>query len=308
VLFRSANDAERNQLFNDARGLSRATGFMTALFQSIAPATPSQEVFAKDIDGKLRNQTAIYSAFEQITKNHPGDYFGAVGEFSDTFGIKNLLVILAGSTRSVRGTGDAWDFLNNNPSIAEKYATATGDVVPYFFPGGEAATAYYNWQKATGRRRVLRPEELEKYAENIVYQMAVSQVSTEQADMGYSDVWRTQKIIELNDKFGGSAPVMNVDIGTAQDKLASVEKALNEPAFQQSPVYKETKEFYDAYKQVEEYLQEIRTSADPKIGSGFWYAKEEAKKLDNFATQLMIQNPAFSRMYYGVFSSLVKVG
>ena len=303
-----ANDAERNQLFNDARGLSRATGFMTALFQSIAPATPSQEVFAKDLDGKLRNQTAIYSAFEQINKNHPGDYFGAVGEFSDTFGIKNLLVILAGSTRSVRGTGDAWDFLNNNPSIAEKYATATGDVVPYFFPGGEAATAYYNWQKATGRRRVLRPEELEKYAENIVYQMAVSQVSTEQADMGYSDVWRTQKIIELNDKFGGSAPVMNVDIGTAQDKLASVEKALNEPAFQQSPVYKETKEFYDAYKQVEEYLQEIRTSADPKIGSGFWYAKEEAKKLDNFATQLMIQNPAFSRMYYGVFSSLVKVG
>jgi hypothetical protein len=80
------------------------------------------------------------------------------------------------------------------------------------------------------------------------------------------------------------------------------------PAFLQSPVYKETKEFYEAYKQVEEYLQEVRTTADPKIGSGFWYAKEEAKKLDNLATQLMIQNPAFSRMYYGVFSSLVKVG
>jgi hypothetical protein len=101
---------------------------------------------------------------------------------------------------------------------------------------------------------------------------------------------------------------MNVDIGTAQDKLASIEKALQEPAFQQSPVYKETKQFFDAYKQVEQYLQEVRTTAEPKIGGGFWYAQEEAKKLDNFATQLMIQNPAFSRMYYGVFSSLVKVG
>jgi hypothetical protein len=208
---------------------------MTAFFQSIAPATPSQEVFAKDKDGKLRTQTALYAAYDQIAQKHPGDYFGAVGEFSDMFGIKNLLVILAGSTRSVRGTGDAWSFLNENPDVADKYATKTGDIVPYFFPGGEAATAYYNWQKATGRRRNLRPEELEQYAENVVYQMAKSQISEEQADLGYSDIWYTEQIMALNNQFGGSAPVMSVDIGSAREKVANVEKALAEPAFQKSP-------------------------------------------------------------------------
>ena len=302
-----ANDTERNQLFNDARGISRWTGLMTAFFQSIAPATPSQEVFAKDKEGKLRTQTALYSAYDQIMKKHPGDYFKAVGEFSDTFGIKNILVILGGSTRSVRGTGDAWSFLNENPNMADKYATRTGDIVPYFFPGGEAATAYYNWQKATGRRRILRPEELEQYAENVVYQMAKSQISEEQATLGYSDIWYTEKVIELNNQFGGSAPVLSTDIGSARDKIAGVEKALAEPAFEKSPVYKETVEFYNAYKSAEKYLQEVRTSATPNIGAGFWYAKEQAKNLNDLATRLMVQNPAFSRMYYGVFASLLKV-
>jgi len=287
--------------------LSRWTGLMTAFFQSIAPATPSQEVFAKDKNGALRTQTFLYNAFEQISKKYPGDYFGAVGEFSDTFGIKNLLPILAGSTRSVRGTGDAWSFLNKHPEVADKYATKAGDIVPYFFPGGEAATAYYNWQKATGRRRNLRPEELEQYAENIVYQMAKSQISEEQAAMGYSDVWYTDELIKLNDKFGGSAPVMSVDIGSAEEKIANIGKALDDPAFQESPIYKETAQFYAAYKDLEKYLQEVRTTATPQMGAGFWLAQEESKKLDNLATQLMINNPAFARMYYGVFASKLKV-
>jgi hypothetical protein len=302
-----ADDAQRNEIFNDARGLSRWTGLFTAFFQSIAPATPSQEVFAKDKNGSLRTQTALYSAYEQISKKYPGDYFGAIGEFSDTFGIKNLLPILAGSTRSVRGTGDAWSFLNNNPDMADKYSTKSGDIVPYFFPGGEAATAYYNWQKATGRRRNLRPEELEQYAENIVYQMAKSQISEEQATMGYTDVWYTDEVIRLNEQFGGNAPVMSVDIGSVEEKIANIGKALLEPAFEQSPIYKETSQFYAAYKNLEQYLQEVRTTATPGIGSGFWLAKEEAKKLDLLATQLMINNPAFARMYYGVFASKLKV-
>jgi hypothetical protein len=100
---------------------------------------------------------------------------------------------------------------------------------------------------------------------------------------------------------------MSTDIGSAREKVANVEKALAEPAFQKSPIYKETAEFYNAYKSVEKSLQELRSTATPNIGGGFWYAREQAKNLNNLATRLMIQNPAFSRMYYGVFASLLKV-
>ena len=302
-----ANQDQSTQLFEDARNMSRWSTFLGGFFQSIAPATPSQEVFAKDKQGKLMTQTALYSAWDQISQKHPGDYFASVGEFADTFGVKNLLVIVAGSTRAVRGTGDAWSFLNKNPEIAEKYATATGDIVPYFFPGGEAATAYYNWQKATNRRELLPPEKLQQYATSLVYQMAKSQISEEQAAFGYGDVWYTDQIIKLNDQFGGNAPVLTTDIGTVQDKINNVAKALEEPAFKQSPIYKETKLFYDRYKEYEKYFQEVRTTATPKFGAGSWYAKEIASQLDGYATELMIANPAFARMYYGVFASLMKV-
>ena len=281
---------------------------MSALFQSIAPATPSQEVFAKDKGGKLMSQTALYQAWDTIAQRHPGDYFGAVGEFADTFGVKNILAVIGGSTRNVRGTGDAWAFLNNHPDAADKYARSTGDIVPYFFPGGEAATAYYNWQKVTGRRRQLSMEELAAQAENVVYQMAKSQISAQQAEFGYSDVWYTDQIIELNNKFDGSAPALDTKIGGAQEKISTVGKALQDPAFRESPVYKETKEFYDAYMEEIKFLQQARTTATPNLSSKFWYTQEVAKKLDALATKLMIQNPAFSRMYYGVFAGQIKVG
>lgn len=300
-----ADDTARSALFNDARSLSRWTGLFTALFQNIAPATPSQEVFAKDKDGMFRTQTAIYNAWDQIAKKHPGDYFKAVAEFSDTFGIKNLLVILGGSTRAVSGTEDAWAFLNNNPDAAAKYATSEADVVPYFFPGGEAATAYYNWQKSSGRRRALKPEELEEQAQNLVYQMAKSQISEEQADNGYSDVWYTEQMINLNNRFEG-VPVVSTRIGQAEAKAALVGKALEDPAFRQSPIYKETKEFYEAYMNAKEYLQEVRTTAQPDMSSKFWYTQEISKELQAKAMQLMMKNPAFSRMYYGVFSGLIE--
>jgi hypothetical protein len=300
-----ADDTARTELFNDARGLSRWAGFFTALFQNIAPATPSQEVFAKDKDGMFRTQAMIYNAWDQVIKKHPGDYFKAVAEFSDTFGIKNLLIILGGSTRAVRGTQDAWAFLNNNPEAAEKYATSEADIVPYFFPGGEAATAYYNWQRQAGRRRVLSPEELEEQAQNIVYQMAKSQISEEQAENGYSNVWYTEKMIKLNERFEG-VPTVSVRIGQAEARAELIGKALQDPAFKDSPIYEETKTFYDAYLQTKKYLQEVRTTAQPDLSSTFWYTQEKSRELQSLAMQLMIKNPAFSRMYYGVFSGLIE--
>lgn len=300
-----ASDDARTELFNDARGLSRWAAFFTALFQNIAPATPSQEVFAKDKDGMFRTQTAIYSAWDQIAKKHPGDYFKAVAEFSDTFGVKNLLVILGGSTRAVRGTDDAWAFLNNNPEAADKYATSEADIVPYFFPGGEAATAYYNWQRSSGRRRPLSPEEIEEQAQNIVYQMAKSQISEEQAENGYSDVWYSEQMIALNERFEG-VPTVNVRIGQAEAKAEMVGKALKDKAFQQSPIYQETKTFYDAYERTKKYLQEVRTTAQPDLSSTFWYTQEMSRELESLAMQLMVKNPAFSRMYYGVFAGLIE--
>ena len=302
-----SDQAARNELFNQARSMAKWAGILGGFFQSIAPATPSQEIFSKDKDGMLRTQTLMYSQWDQIVQKYPGDYWAAVGEFSDTFGIKNILNIIGASTRAVRGTGDAWSFINSNPDVASKYSDVNTDIIPYFFPGGEAATAYYNWQKATGRRRQLTSAELEAQATNLVYQMAKSQISEEQVETGRDDYWYRDQIIALNQKFGGSAPALDVKIGSSQAKIAKVGQAIQDDAFQDSPIYEETKQFYDAYINEYKYLQEVRVSAEPSLSSNNWVIRESVDRLNILANQLMLANPAFSRMYYGVFAGELKV-
>jgi hypothetical protein len=204
-------------------------------------------------------------------------------------------------------TGDAWDFINSHPEVAGKYSDVNTDIIPYFFPGGEAATAYYNWQRLTGRRRQLTSAELESQAANLVYQMAKSRISEDQARGGFGDVWYRDQIIALNQKFGGSAPALDVKIGSSQAKIAKVGQAVNDPAFQDSPIYEETKQFYDAYITEYRYLQDVRVSATPSLSSSNWVIRESVNRLNTLANQLMLANPAFSRMYYGVFAGELKV-
>ena len=154
-----ADDRIRTQLFQDAQNMSKQVGLMTALFQSISPATPSTEVLAKiknpENKMKFMTMTILYEHWDRISKANPGDYGAAVRQFAETYGKNNLMIAIGGSTSAVRGTDDAWSFLNNNPSAADQYARNPGDIVPYFFPGGEYSLKYYNWQKNSGARKSL---------------------------------------------------------------------------------------------------------------------------------------------------------
>ena len=112
-------------------------------------------------------------------------------------------------------------------------------------------------------------------------------------------------MIALNKRFEG-IPTVSVRIGQAEAKAELVGKALQDPAFKDSPIYEETKTFYEAYTKAKEYLQEVRTTAQPDLSSTFWYTQEISRELQGLALQLMMKNPAFSRMYYGVFSGLIE--
>lgn len=304
-----ANDVARNKLFDDAQSMARFTGIMGALFQSMAPATPSQEIFAKIKTDQKKfdfiTSTQLYKDWDEISKANPGNYEEARKQFADRYGMNNLLVILSGSTKSVTGTEDAWAFLNKNPKVVTQYATRDADIVPYFFPGGEAAMSYYQWQVATSRREKLSREELEAAAEDLVYNMELSQISEEQAANGYSDIWYTQKVVELNKLYGGK-PTSTIITGRQEKRATAIGKALENPAFKDSPVYEEASQFYEAYNNAVTTLQNDRNTPTPDLGSSFWLNTKYREELEQLGTKLMMQNPAFSRMYYSVFANLLK--
>ena len=301
-----ASDAERNRLFKDAEALSREVGFFGAIFQSISAATPQDEVLAsiKSPDNKLNfmTMTMLYDHWQRITDANPGDYGKAVSLFADTYGIENLLVTLGGTTPGVRGTEDAWTWLNNNPDAVAKYAKAPGDVIPYFFPGGEYSLKYYNWQRSSGARRALSTTELANEAESRVYNMMKSQIANEQIANGYGQIWYTEQIAKLDRTFGDSKPASTITTGAVNEKIASVKNALEDPAFRQSPVYKETSEFYSKYRDFQDILNKAKVSNYAELTSKGGLATLMRDELRSLAEELMLRNQSFSRMYYGVFA------
>jgi hypothetical protein len=300
-----ANDQTRNRLFKDAEQLSKSVGWMTALFQSISPATPMNEVLAKikDPDNKYRfmTMTVLYEHWDRISKANPGDYGAAVRQFAETYGKNNILIALGSTTSAVRGTEDAWTWLNNNPDAAAKFATSPGDVVPYFFPGGEASVKYYNWQKRSGARRNLSATEMANEAEGLIYAMIKGQIAEEQAANGYPDFWYRQKIAELDKEFGGPPPDM-VTTNTAQEKIFRIGAALQDPAFAQSPIYNQISAFYPQYMEFQNLLNTLNGANYAQIKGKSGIAPLLRDKLVSLAETLMLENPAFSRIYYGVFA------
>lgn len=304
-----ASDAERTRLFHDAESMSREVGVLTALFQSISPATPSTEVLAKikNPDNKMNFMTSsmLYEHWTKISDANPGDYGKAVTIFADTYGARNLLVALGGSTSAVRGTDDAWTWLNNNPDAADKYARSPGDVIPYFFPGGEYSIKYYNWQKESGARKNLNTNDLANEAEGMIYSMLKSKIAEDQIAGRFPNFWYVQKITELDKQFG-SKPADTITTGTAAEKIARVGEALQDPAFKKSPVYAETAEFYNKYAEFQTTLNKAKVSNYAELTSKGGYATLMRNDLVATAERLMANNPAFTRMYYGVFAGQLK--
>jgi hypothetical protein len=297
-------------LFNDAETLSKSLGFWMGLFQSISPATPQSEILVKiknpENKMKFMTGTMLYDYWNKIQEQNPGNYGAAVRQFAETFGKNNIMVALSGTTSAITGTDDAWNFLNNNPDAADKYAKSTTDIVPYFFPGGaEFAVKYYNWQRKSGVRQQLTADQLEREAETMIYAMRKDQIAEEQIANGYTDFWYVDQVAQLDKEFGGRPPEQ-VTTATAYEKIDRIGKALQDPAFEESPVYQQAIKFYPIFVEFQAELQRLKVSNYASLTSKGGYATLLRENLVALAEQLMIENPSFRRMYYGVFAGLLE--
>jgi hypothetical protein len=304
------NDAERIRLFNDATRISRWNGIFGGLLQSISPSVPIQEILVsiKNPENKqnFMTMTMLYNQLKTLRDKYPGDQGRAISEFAAQFGAKNLLVAVSGTTPGSSGMEDAWTFLNNNPGANNKYARPNEDVIPFFFPGGEYSQKYYNWQVKTGARRKLSTAEIMQESEGMVYAMLKSQIAEQQIAGYYTGDWYVEQIARLDKQFGGARPVDTLVTGISDARIAIVEKALQDPAMQSSPVYKQISEFYPVFKRFKDSLNEIKVSNYAELSSKGGLPTLMRDELVALGEKLMTENPDFIRMYYGVFAGILK--
>ena len=305
-----ANDAERVRLFNDATSVAKWAGVWGGVLQSISPSVPIDEVLVKiknpDNKQNFMTMTMLYGHLKKLKDRYPGDQNTAVAKFAEAFGTKNILVAVSGTTPGSSGTTDAWSFLNNNPGANEKYARPNEDVIPYFFPGGEYSQKYYNWQVKTGARRKMSTAEIMQEAEGMVYSMLKSQIVEKQIAGLYTGDWYAEQIAILDRQFGGAKPVDSLITGISDARIAVLEKALQDPAMQSSPVYKEISEFYPKFKSFKDLLNQVKVSNYAELSSKGGLPTLMRDELIVLGEKLMKQNPEFTRMYYGVFAGILK--
>jgi hypothetical protein len=305
-----ADDAERVRLFNDAHGVAKWAGIWGGIFQSISPSVPIDEILVnvKNPNNKqnFMTMTMLYSEYEKLKNRYPGDQTAAVTKFADTFGWRNILIAISGTTPGSTGATDAWTFLNNNPGVSDKYARPNEDVIPYLFPGGEYSQKYYNWQLKTGARRKMSTVEIMQESEGMVYAMLKSQIAEKQIAGLYTADWYTEQIAILNKQFGGAKPVDNLVTGVSDARIAVLEKALLDPAIQSSPVYKQISEFYPVFRRFKDSLNQIKVSNYAELSSKGGLPTLMRNELVALGEKLMKENPEFTRMYYGLFAGILK--
>ena len=305
-----ANDNARNQLFSDAEGIAKWANIFGAVYQSISPATPIQEILLsiKNPNNKqnFMTMTMLYEHWDKLKKRYPGDQTTAASKFAEKFGHNNILVAISNTTPGTSGTQDAWAFLNNNPDAVSKYATPSGDVIPYFFPGGEYAIKYTNWQKKIGARRQMSTSEIAQEAEGMVYAMLKGQLAEEQISGRYTDFWYNEQIAILNKQFGGARPVDAIVTGIQDEKIATIGRAIEDPIFKLSSVYEETVTFYKQFDEFRKALNDLKVSNYAELSSKGGVPTLMRNELVALGETLMSNNPEFSRMYYGVFAGILR--
>lgn len=304
------DDASRIKLFNDATAVSKWAGVFGGLLQSISPSTPVDEILVKvknpNNKQNFMTMTMLYNELKNIKDKYPADQGTAISKFAEKFGARNLLVAVSGTTPGSTGMDDAWTFLNNNPGANDKYARPNEDVIPYFFPGGEYSQKYYNWQVKTGARRKLSTAEIMQESEGMVYAMLKSQIAEKQIAGLYTGDWYAEQIANLDKQFGGAKPVDTLVTGISDARIAVLEKALQDPAMQTSPVYKQISEFYPLFKRFKDSLNQIKVSNYAELSSKGGLPTLMRNELVALGERLMTENPEFTRMYYGVFAGILK--
>jgi hypothetical protein len=127
---------------------------------------------------------------------------------------------------------------------------------------------------------------------------------------------RTATLAEIHTVpgFGGKGfafPTINLAEGgiippTPGGTIARIGEALQDPAFTESSVYNQISQFYPRYQEFQTILNKAKVSNYAELTAKGGLATLMRNELVSLAEELMLENPSFSRMYYGVFAGQLK--
>jgi hypothetical protein len=267
--------------FTAMRGL---VGLVTPMPAALIPTA-----IAKDKDGNMILQTALYKQFEAIVESNNFDYAKSYGDFFDLYGPEQVFsIITQGSASSM----DTYRMIEKDPSVVPAYP----DIFGYIFPNGGYSQAMYKWSlKAKGGR--MSTEDLKNRALDILFSATKDRLATRAAAEDWSSETYDDAKRSLTDSFGGGTAT-KLDLNRFERSLKQLKAAVDDPRFADSEAIAGAREYMILRDSVLEDLAPYglktmsnKASEDLRV----WLAGWTAKIIDTY--------PEFGKLFYAVFAN-----
>ena len=297
---------ERADLQGDlaSYGLSRArfSYLMQGLLQNVLPGTPVYEYYAKNTGGDTFMQWQMAQSFTQIAEQHNGNFDTAWAEYAGVWGRGAILTGFSDNKNGIFANDEAWSFAKQNQSLFNSY----GDVIPYFFTGGDFSTEYRRAMERRGKGNKLTPEEVLKEADRLSISAMRGQLAVEATVNGFDSNWIDAQMRSYKaDVLQGYEPETTITVGGRDQKIMRIQSALKKPEFsgtdagQAATIY-----FNERDKWLEQSSLYYPDRANPSLSGADNF--EARYRLRLLAEQLSGNNDDFKNMFIRVLSQELK--
>lgn len=285
-------------------GLSRArfSYLMQGLLQNVLPGTPTYEYYAQNENGDTFMQWQMTDSFNKIMIQHDGNYETAWAEYTAVWGRSAVLTGFSDDKNAIFANDEAWQFAKNNPKTFDSY----GDVIPYFFTGGDFSSEYRKAMERRGKGDRLTPEEVLKEADRLSLSALRGQLAVEAVYGGYDASWIDEQMKNYKSEvLQGYVPEVTITIGGRDQKIMRIESALKKPEFASTDAGKSAILYFA--ERDKWLLQSSLYYPDRETPSLSGKDNAEARyRLRLLSEQLSVNNDDFKNMFIRVLAQELK--
>lgn len=276
---------------------SRFQYFMQGLLQNVSAGTPVIEYYAKNQNGDTFFQWQMAQALNKLFDVYDGNFELALAEFGTVFGRQAVMASMSSSEGSIFANDRAWQFASNNPSAFRAY----GDVIPYFFVGGDFSNEYRRAMQRRGYGKPLSTKELIAEADSLTLAAIKGQLSIEAARNGYGANWIDQQMKKYKmNTLQGYEPEITINTNKMAQRILKVESALKRPEFASTDAGKAAVQ----YSQVRNEALKVAQMRYPDRKNPSLSGADNADlryQLEALGNSLSQSNPDFANMFQRVY-------
>jgi len=286
---------DQAKLIHSTDLFSRWFSVMRGVVGLFSPASLQVQALAKDTNGDVTTQIAVYNDFQKMLTDNGGDYNKAVFDFLDTYGANQAFAIISASTGNGPSNWDSYKLVTSNPDIVTKYS----DIWGFIAPGGGLAPEMYKWNLVNGSKKVLNPKEILQKVNNLRYYAARDGLLAKVAagTMSKDQYQEANKFIKAS---MGGGPTSTSDFNKFSRVIFQMNTISSDKRFAEMPAVAGLRDYMALRNKA---LSSLGKGATDKLAGSSPEVIAQRAWLSEQAIWIVRDNPDFQKLFYEFFAN-----